>query len=136
MITAQPGMLVSIVEAMAKIAERFLGRLTLPQPPTRDQFVYEIRVADGQFGKKFGSIEQEDKQFENAGVAVPQLEERRSRAISANETIQPCHHSVRVRKGYLRSFSFCLEMPATPRCARARAQELGQELKIQLFRPW
>src|SRR5882672_5782356 len=98
MITAQPGMLVHVVESMPKVAQGLLGGLTLAQPATRDQFIHQVGVSNGQFGKEFGAIEQAEEQLQNARIAVPQLEERRARAISADETIKSCHHAVRVRE--------------------------------------
>ena len=34
------------------------------------------------------------QQFEDRRVAVPQFEERRPRAVSADEAVQPRHHAV------------------------------------------
>ena len=69
-------MLVRVRKAVAKIPQGLRRRLSLAQPPARDQLIDQVRSPDCEFGEKLGSIEQQEQQIEDARVAVPELEQR------------------------------------------------------------
>ena len=97
-VPAQPQMLVFILESVTEVVQGFFRRLAPAQAAARDQFIHHVRRANRKLGQELGPVEQKNQQFEDGGIAVPQLEQHGTRPIGRDETVQPRHDAVGVGK--------------------------------------
>ena len=131
MIAAQPQELVLVSEAVAQIAQCFLGsfcagatgRWSRVHPPGP---ACEWRVRPGIPSDRTIC----KQQFENRRVAVPQFEQRRARAVGRDETVEPGHHAVGIgqRTASVARLPVCGGAADACACLRAQREQPRQQL--------
>ncbi len=70
-IAPEPQVLVRVLKAVAQVPDRLLGGLALTQPAAGDQFIHQVRRADGQLRQEFRAVKEPQQQIEDRRVAVP-----------------------------------------------------------------